>query len=181
MPGHRFYEGEYNPWLVLLSYGFAVFGSYAGLVISRQIASIKAQGTKNLWIAAGAFAMGGRCLVHALHKHVCSHAPNAPEILVSGYRDGTDAVFSFEDHGLGIDKDDLASVFNRFLRAKTSEGIAGTGVGLNLIKHLAEQHDGTITEESIKGKGSVFTVGLPIEGPADSDEDFKPFTMAKSG
>ena len=60
-------------------------------------------------------------------------------------------------------------MFERFFRAKTSTGISGTGIGLNLVKMLVEEHGGTIDVESKKGEGSIFTVRLPITGPDQSE------------
>jgi len=57
-------------------------------------------------------------------------------------------------------------MFQRFFRARTSTGIAGTGIGLNLVKTLVELHNGSITVESKKGEGSMFIVRLPVTGPA---------------
>lgn len=61
-------------------------------------------------------------------------------------------------------------MFQRFFRARTSTGIAGTGIGLNLVKTLVELHDGEIGVESKKGEGSLFRVRLPVEGPSASNE-----------
>ena len=94
------------------------------------------------------------------------------EITVRGRQDGDDVFVSVQDQGRGIDEDDLPKVFTRFFRAKTSTGIAGTGIGLNLVKTLVEMHSGSIDVESEKGKGSTFTVRLPVSGPlqrAESD------------
>lgn len=67
-----------------------------------------------------------------------------------------------EDKGVGIDPEDLPKLFKRYFRAKTSEGIAGTGIGLNVVKMIVDMHGGDIRVASVKGKGTIFTVELPI-------------------
>lgn len=71
---------------------------------------------------------------------------------------------------MGIDEDDLPNMFQRFFRARTSAGIAGTGIGLNLVKTLVELHSGSIKVVSKKGEGSMFSVRLPIDGPTTLNE-----------
>jgi len=102
-----------------------------------------------------------------LLSNAVKYAPNAPEIDVRAYSEGDEVVLSVRDQGLGIDEEDLPRVFERFFRARTATGIAGSGIGLNLIKILIELHDGSITLESIINKGSTFTVRLPINGPEE--------------
>ena len=101
-----------------------------------------------------------------LISNAVKYSPDASDILVRGWVEGQFAVVEVKDHGLGIDEQDLPKMFQRFFRANTSSGIAGTGIGLNLVKTLVELHEGSIEVQSEKGTGSVFTVRLPIEGPA---------------
>ena len=97
-----------------------------------------------------------------LLSNAAKYAPHAPLIEVKGWsRDGM-AIVSVTDHGEGISKDDLSNMFVRFFRTKSAEGIAGTGVGLSISKEFVEMHGGAIELESIEGKGSTFTVHLPI-------------------
>ncbi len=102
-----------------------------------------------------------------LLSNAVKYAPNAPDIDVRAYSEGDEVVLEVGDHGLGIDEEDLPRVFERFFRARTATGIAGSGIGLNLIKILIELHDGSITLESTINKGSTFTVRLPINGPEE--------------
>lgn len=96
------------------------------------------------------------------------YAPDSPEIDVAARTEGSDVVVTVSDHGVGIDPEDVARLGERFFRAKTSMGIAGTGIGLNLVHTLVGMHEGSIDVKSELGKGSTFTVRLPIAGPAQA-------------
>ncbi len=72
--------------------------------------------------------------------------------------------FSVKDNGIGIAKEHLEKIFDRFYRVENAaHTVKGTGLGLHLVKISVEQHHhGTITVSSEEGKGSVFTVKLPL-------------------
>jgi two-component system sensor histidine kinase SenX3 len=78
--------------------------------------------------------------------------------------------FSVEDRGLGIDADDRKHVFEPFYRGReaVSRQINGSGLGLNLVKRIAEAHGGKVAVTSEPGKGSTFTLTLP--GVLDSQQ-----------
>lgn len=97
------------------------------------------------------------------------YAPDAPDIAISANLEDEHVIIQVRDNGIGIDADDLDRIGDRFFRAKTSVGTAGTGIGLNLAKTLVEMHGGSIGVESQKGKGATFTVHLPITGPVQSE------------
>lgn len=65
------------------------------------------------------------------------------------------------DHGLGIPKELLDNVFDRFVRAVSSTNISGLGLGLYISKEIIRAHNGTLTVRSELGKGSTFTLKLP--------------------
>lgn len=69
-----------------------------------------------------------------------------------------------KDDGIGIPQQALPNLFGRFFRAQTAveRGIAGTGLGLYMVKEAIENYNGTITVESDTGKGTTFTVSLPV-------------------
>ena len=68
------------------------------------------------------------------------------------------------DTGIGIPAEDFPNVFKRFFRASTAKqaAIPGYGIGLSLVKSIVSEHRGTITFDSTVGKGTVFTVSLPV-------------------
>lgn len=70
------------------------------------------------------------------------------------------------DTGIGIAKKDQRRIFDRFVQADSSASRSynGTGLGLSLAKEYAEMHGGTISVESEPGRGSVFTVRIPVDG-----------------
>ncbi len=103
-----------------------------------------------------------------LLSNAVKYAPDAPDIAVNAWTEGQRVMISVRDHGFGIDEEELPRIGERFFRAETSTGTAGTGIGLNLAKDLVEMHDGSIKIESRKGDGSTFTVRLPITGPDQS-------------
>jgi PAS domain S-box-containing protein len=75
-----------------------------------------------------------------------------------------DAYLMVEDQGVGIGMDDQARIFQRFERASASESISGLGLGLYIVKEIVTMHEGEISVESEVGKGSKFTVKLPLQG-----------------
>jgi len=90
------------------------------------------------------------------------------EIRVTLRRDGADAVLVVADTGSGIAADDLASLFERFKRVRgvRSRTHEGSGIGLALVEELARLHGGSVEAESEPGKGSAFTVRVPLEDAA---------------
>ena len=78
-------------------------------------------------------------------------------------RQGTDIVFSVEDNGIGIDEADIGKIWQRFYRVDKAhsreEGCSG--LGLAMVKQIAELHGGRVSVESEVGKGSIFTVIFP--------------------
>jgi PAS domain S-box-containing protein len=79
------------------------------------------------------------------------------------------------DNGMGISLPEQERIFERFFRGEQSLllGISGTGLGLSIVLNLVEMHDGRIwvTSDGIPGKGSTFTVSLPIVTAEDDAED----------
>ena len=81
------------------------------------------------------------------------------------------AIITVSDTGTGIPEKHISRIFERFYRVDKSRSrkIKGTGLGLSIVKHGVSYHNGTVRAESTPGKGSVFTVELPIEKRRRSD------------
>ncbi len=73
------------------------------------------------------------------------------------------AIFKISDSGIGIPTEEQTKLFDSFYRATNVGKISGTGLGLSIIKQCVDLHRGKITFESEEGKGTTFTVTLPIE------------------
>ena len=70
------------------------------------------------------------------------------------------------DTGIGIPAEDLPRIFNKYFRSTVAQGFKGTGLGLTISKAIVEAHGGSINVESVVGKGSRFSVFLPLAGGA---------------
>jgi len=86
------------------------------------------------------------------------------EIRLRAAQRGPEIVLSVTDNGIGISKDDLPRVFERFYRADKarSRELGGTGLGLAIVKHIAQLHGGRVEAESEPGKGTTIRVVLPV-------------------
>ncbi len=102
-----------------------------------------------------------------LLSNVMKFSPNEKEVTVRLFRRNGQAVLQVADKGIGISPQDRSRIFKRFYRAKNDvvSETRGSGLGLTLVKHIAEAHGGTVEVESEPGKGSVFSIILPISGP----------------
>jgi signal transduction histidine kinase len=86
------------------------------------------------------------------------------EVEVSVRKSGAGAELAVRDTGTGIPAEDLPHLFERFYRVKNAQGrtFEGSGIGLALVQELAEQHRGAVRVESEMGRGSTFTVTIPL-------------------
>ena len=75
------------------------------------------------------------------------------------------------DTGPGISREEQQRIFERFHRVSTGlvHDVKGSGLGLTLVKHIAEAHGGRVTVKSEPEKGSTFTIHLPVNGPRDGN------------
>ncbi|MBL1151876.1 MAG: GAF domain-containing protein [Armatimonadetes bacterium] len=109
-----------------------------------------------------------------LLNNAIKYSPSGGTITVRVRTEGEEIFVGVEDEGIGIPKDHLSKVFDKFHRVHNEDNrkIYGTGLGLYLVKHLVERvHLGRIWVESEVGKGSTFWVALPIRLDADKAQE----------
>ena len=103
-------------------------------------------------------------VLYNLLENAVKYSRENGEIRVQAARRGSEIVLSVSDDGIGISKDDLPRIFERFYRAdkaRTRE-LGGTGLGLAIVKHIAQLHGGRVEAESEPGRGTSIRVVLPI-------------------
>ncbi len=88
-----------------------------------------------------------------------------PKIVVNTINKGDKILIRVSDNGIGISKSNQKKIFEKLYRVHTGNvhDFKGFGLGLNYVKVITELHGGTVTVDSEPGKGSTFTIGLPIE------------------
>ncbi|BBO23876.1 MAG: hypothetical protein AMXMBFR19_23400 [Chthonomonadaceae bacterium] len=109
-----------------------------------------------------------------LLNNAIKYSPSGGTITVRVRTEGEEIFVGVEDEGIGIPKDHLSKVFDKFHRVHNEDNrkIYGTGLGLYLVKHLVERvHLGRIWVESEVGKGSTFWVALPIRLDVDKAQE----------
>ncbi len=79
--------------------------------------------------------------------------------------------FSVSDHGIGIPEEDQSNLFQPFARASNVGTIRGTGIGLSIVKEVAEYHQGWVDFHSELGVGSTFTLAIPVNLRGQNNED----------
>lgn len=141
-------------------------------------------------IAAGAEAAGtpievtepaGDILVSCDRRQVTSalfnlldnavkYSEEGGKVELSAEVDGFNVVISVRDHGIGIPSRDLERIFERFYRVDRtrSRATGGTGLGLSIVRHTAQAHGGDVSVVSEEGRGSTFSLKLPLAAASRS-------------
>lgn len=105
-------------------------------------------------------------------NNAIKYSPDGGKITVTMKTTDDQMILSISDQGLGIPKQDLPRIFDRFYRVDRARSRAqgGTGLGLSIAKEIIKQHKGFIWSKSIYGKGSTFTIVLPYDKDAVKEE-----------
>jgi two-component system phosphate regulon sensor histidine kinase PhoR len=106
-------------------------------------------------------------ILYNLLENAVKYSREKGEIRLQAERRGCEIVISVSDDGIGISKDDLPRIFERFYRADKARGreLGGTGLGLAIVKHIAQLHSGRVEAESEPGKGTIIRVLIPTAAP----------------
>jgi len=108
-------------------------------------------------------------VLYNLLENAVKYSRENGEIRLQAERRGSEIVISVGDNGIGISKDDLPRIFERFYRADKarSRELGGTGLGLAIVKHIAQLHGGHVEADSEPGRGTTVRVFLPMNMPRD--------------
>ncbi|MBT2249718.1 PAS domain-containing protein [Arthrobacter sp. BHU FT2] len=121
-----------------------------------------------LWAYADPLRIGQA--LDNLVSNAIKYSPGGGRVTVRALPGNRWVQLSVTDTGMGMSEAESSRVFQRFFRtdAARSASIAGAGLGLSITRMIVEGHGGTITCESVKGRGSTFTLTLPADGPPAS-------------
>jgi len=152
--------------------------SFANLDLGRFVAEtvrdlVPAASERGLSLTASSperpvyvFADSGRLqqVLHNLIENALQYTDAGGTIHVSVAAAPGEALLAVSDTGAGIPQADLPYVFERFFRSKLSRRAnpGGSGLGLSIVRWIVEAHKGHVTVESVVGKGSTFTVHVPV-------------------
>jgi two-component system phosphate regulon sensor histidine kinase PhoR len=106
-------------------------------------------------------------LTNLVHNAIKFNHPGGT-VTVSTRADAESVTVSVSDTGIGISKEDLPHVFERFYKADKARPTGGSGLGLAIAKHVVQAHGGNIRAQSEEGKGSTFSFNLPIKTDGDT-------------
>ncbi|MDT8378185.1 MAG: ATP-binding protein [Desulfotignum sp.] len=100
-----------------------------------------------------------------LVENAVKYSPENARVDIIARSSGKDIEIDVKDAGVGIAKEHLPKIFNRFYRVDKgrSRQEGGTGLGLAIVKHIIQYHNGQITVSSVKGKGTTFHIRLPFQ------------------
>ena len=99
-------------------------------------------------------------ICYNLLSNALKYTSEGGEITLTAKEEGGRVMISVADNGCGISSDELPYIFDRFYQAKNAG--RGTGIGLAIVKAFTELHHGEVSATSIEGKGSTFTIHIPV-------------------
>jgi two-component system phosphate regulon sensor histidine kinase PhoR len=102
-------------------------------------------------------------LFNNLLDNANKYSPSNPKIRVAVKEQGSEVQITLQDQGIGMSRDAVKKIFDKFYRVPTGNvhDVKGFGLGLSYVKTMLEAHRGTIQVQSELGKGSTFTINLP--------------------
>lgn len=113
-------------------------------------------------------------MLRNLISNAIKYTPEKGSVFITAKRVGDKIQLQVADTGRGIPADDVPHIFDVFYQGANSSDIIGTGVGLSLVRELVEAMNGHVTVDSALGKGSVFTILLPLKHGSKQWSDYMP-------
>jgi signal transduction histidine kinase len=100
----------------------------------------------------------------ALVDNAIKFSPRGGDVTLRLFQSADRVIVTVEDHGIGIEKENLAKIFDRFYHVEKHENdlFGGIGLGLAITRQVIEQHRGKLTVDSTPGRGSLFTISLRV-------------------
>ncbi len=136
----------------------AIVESFGSLAESKQIAlSLSLDKDANVMAANDALEV----MVGNLVSNAIKYTPEGGQVFVQSKLLDNTIQIQVTDTGVGMTKAQQDDVFERFVRLDKTSDIAGTGIGLSIVKELILAHNGQVQVESVDGQGSTFTISLP--------------------
>ena len=120
------------------------------LIVEKSEKDIKLHGDKDKFLQ----------LVLNLVENGIKYSNEGSTVKVRSFIKKGDYILEVEDNGIGIPKEDMPRIFERFYRVDKSRKGGGTGLGLAIVKHIVKIFNGEISIESELNKGSIFTVTI---------------------
>ncbi|HEX9840870.1 MAG TPA: ATP-binding protein, partial [Anaerolineales bacterium] len=108
--------------------------------------------------------------LYNLVENALKYTPENGEVTIHLQTSPSALTFAIQDSGIGIPKNDMPRLFEKFYRGTNREALAerGTGLGLAIVKSIAERHRGKVWVESELGKGSIFYLEVPLTQPKEA-------------
>lgn len=103
-----------------------------------------------------------RNIMFNLLSNASKYSGENKTIHITCTQSGTSMIIAIRDEGIGIPESEIRHLFERFFRASNVTNIQGTGLGLNIVKRYVDLLEGTIDFSSLEGKGSTFTITIPV-------------------
>ena len=104
-----------------------------------------------------------------LIDNAIKYSGNSKDVTVRAHAEKGNVIIAVKDHGIGIKKEEIGKIFDRFYRGgdELTRSVKGSGLGLALVQQLVQAHTGSVWAQSEPGQGTVFFIRLPIEPSED--------------
>ncbi|MEX2117148.1 MAG: ATP-binding protein [Bacteroidota bacterium] len=137
-----------------LRYDFDSVGGVLQVRVSRKLPALEADGEALQQV-----------ILNLLSNALKYSVGRTKRVRLAMMAKGGSVIIEVSDNGIGIAKEELPSIFEKFYRVRDdrSRQVGGTGLGLPLVRHVVEAHGGSIEVRSTVGKGTTFTVKIPVK------------------